>query len=174
MNIATEGTDNISAASSIASMLAPLLNLYRQNIDKMVQPYGISAWQTPVVNYLYIKDGQTQKELAQKMGTKPSSITSMLTRMESSGIVTRRQNENDKRAMNIYLTDKGRRAARKLGAIVRFIDERNLAGFMIEEKILLKRLMEQMLNNMQKQHEELQLIKQDEMLLQEHRGRLLE
>lgn len=164
------GKDEPTVATSVSLLLAPLLSLYRQNIDKMVQPYGISAWQAPLINLLYEQDGQTPKQLSQKMGIKPSSLTTMLTRIEKNGLVERHQNTTDKRVVNIFLTPKGTRAARKLGAITRFVDERNLAGFRIEERLLLLKLLEQMMGNLQKQHEELMLIKQDEMLLNEHRS----
>lgn len=166
------GKEEPTVATSVSMLLAPLLSQYRQNIDKMVQPYGISAWQAPLISLLYKQNGQSPKQLSKMMGVKPSSLTTMLTRMEKNGLVERRQNPVDKRAINIYLTPKGWRAARKLGAITRFIDERNLAGFRAEEQLLLLRLMEQMMENMLKQHEELMLIKQDEILLKEHRKQI--
>lgn len=163
-------TDDYSVASNVSLLLAPLLGLYRQNLDKMVQPYGLSAWQAPLINYLNDRDGQTPKELSKKMGIKPSSLTTMLTRMEKNGLVERRQNKVDKRVVNIYLTPKGGRASKKLRAITKFVDERNLAGFRVEERLLLLRLMEQMIANMEKQRYELELIKQDELLLNEYRA----
>lgn len=169
MALQDELANQDSVASSIAFLLSPLLSIYKQNIDKMVQPYGISAGQAPLVMLLATKDGRTQKELAYHLGVKPSSLTTMINRMEKTGLVERRRNETDNRAVNVFLTPKGRRASRKMQAIVRFINERNLAGFREEEKILLLRFMEQMMQNMLNQRDELMLIKEDEMLLREYR-----
>lgn len=163
------GDEALSVSSVISFMLGPLSTLYRQNIDKIVSPYGISAAQAPLLLMLSAADGQCQKDLAQRLGIKPSSLTTMVGRMERAGVIERQKNEADQRSFHVYLTPKGRRAAKKLRAVIRFINERNLAGFRSEEKILFLRFMEQMTANMEKQREELALIREDEMLLREYR-----
>ena len=152
-----------SLSSSIIMLFPRLLSLYRQNIDKMVQPFDISAGQTPLLYLLSQKEGRNQAELAKVLGVRPSSLTSMLNRMEHAGLLERRASDTDQRAYNIYLTDKGRRISKKLSAITRFINERTLAGFRGEEKLLLLRLLEHMMSNMRRQSAELSLTNPDEL-----------
>lgn len=158
-----------SISNEIAALLAPTLTLYRQNIDKMVQPYGISAGQSPLFMLLSLQDGQNQMQLARKLGIKPSSLTTMLNRLEKNGLLERRRNSSDHRECNVFLTPKGWRASKKLAAIVHFVNERNVAGFRQEEKLLLLRLLEQMAANMEKQRSELAQVREDELLLKEYR-----
>jgi len=152
-----------SLSSSIIILFPRLLSLYRQNIYKMVQPYGVSAGQTPLLYILSRKEGGNQAELAKALGVRPSSLTSMLNRMEHAGLLERRASDTDQRAYNIFLTDKGRRVSKKLSAITKFINERTLAGFRGEEKLLLLRLLEHMMSNMRRQRAELSLINPDEL-----------
>jgi DNA-binding MarR family transcriptional regulator len=128
----------------------------------MVQPYDVSAGQTPLLYLLSQKEGRNQAELAKAMGVKPSSLTSMLNRMEKVGLLKRCVSDTDQRAYNIYLTDKGKSVSKKLSAITRFINERTLAGFRGEEKLLLLRLLEHMMSNMRRQSAELSLAGADE------------
>ena len=151
-----------SLSGSIIMLLPRLLSLYRQNIDKMVQPYDVSAGQTPLLYMLSRHEGRNQAELAKELGVKPSSFTSMLNRMEHAGLLERRASDTDQRAYNIYLTDKGKRVSKKLSAITKFINERTLAGFRGEEKLLLLRLLEHMMSNMRRQSAELSLANPDE------------
>ena len=76
-------------------------------------------------------------ELVRVFGTKHSTMTSMLDRLEESGLVERKPNPNDKRSLLIAATAKGKRAAARVSTVVeqleRAIDARvskaDLAGF---------------------------------------------
>jgi DNA-binding MarR family transcriptional regulator len=56
-------------------------------------------------------DGIIQRDLAEEMDVRPSSMTEMLARMEALGLIRRVQDEKDQRAVHIYLTDAGRAMA---------------------------------------------------------------
>ncbi len=56
-------------------------------------------------------DGIIQRDLAEEMDVRPSSMTEMLAKMEQLGLVVRKQDEKDQRAIHIYLTDEGKAAA---------------------------------------------------------------
>ena len=50
----------------------------------------------------------TSRELAELLDVRPSSLTEMLTRLDSEGLVTRTTDENDKRVTRVALTDSGK------------------------------------------------------------------
>ena len=52
--------------------------------------------------------GCTQKELAEKMQVKPSTLNVMIGRMEKNGYIEKKQDEKDSRKSRIYFTEKGR------------------------------------------------------------------
>lgn len=51
------------------------------------------------------------------MDIRPSSMTEMLMKLEDSGLIARRQDEQDQRVMRNYLTVTGRREAEQLIAV---------------------------------------------------------
>ena len=59
-------------------------------------------------------NGASQKELAEQFYIRPSSMTEMLTKMERTGMILRRQDEKDRRIMRIYLTEKGNTMANSI------------------------------------------------------------
>jgi Transcriptional regulators len=61
-------------------------------------------------------NGASQRDLAEEMDVRPSSMTEMLLRMEQAGLITRKQDETDQRVMRIFLTEAGEKAAEQSGA----------------------------------------------------------
>ena len=54
------------------------------------------------------KDGTPSTKLGPKMGMESRSLTRSLKMMEKEGLIERRQDENDRRIMLVYLTHRGR------------------------------------------------------------------
>lgn len=53
------------------------------------------------------KNGASQRDLAEEMDVRPSSMAEMLSKLEAAGYITRTQDENDQRIMRIFLTKAG-------------------------------------------------------------------
>ncbi|WP_246579101.1 MarR family winged helix-turn-helix transcriptional regulator [Alkaliphilus flagellatus] len=75
---------------------------------------GVTRVQWIALYYLGKEEFISQKELAEKMNIKESSVARLLDRMERDGLVERVKNENDKRVTNLRLTDKGKQYRIKL------------------------------------------------------------
>jgi DNA-binding MarR family transcriptional regulator len=89
-------------------------------------------------------DGLTQRELADLMASDPNTVTSVLNRMESAGLIDRKPHETDRRAKLVTLKTKGRKAyeaARDIacalqGSVMSAIPESRRAAFLEQlEKI---------------------------------------
>jgi len=61
-------------------------------------------------------DNVSSRELAELLDIRPSSLTELLSRLESEGLVCRAPDENDRRVSRVSLTDKGREQADKMKA----------------------------------------------------------
>ena len=70
--------------------------------------------QNRVLAVLMMQDGTSQKDLAYLLGIRPQSLSEALAKLEESGMVERRHNEDDKRVVNVYLTEAGRGRALKV------------------------------------------------------------
>lgn len=78
----------------------------------------------------------------------PATISNILKRMENSGLVRREKDAQDHRITRVYLTDQGRSVEVECKAAFETIKKRWFKGFTMEEKILLKRLLLQMCQNL--------------------------
>lgn len=54
--------------------------------------------------------GITQKELAEKLGIQPASLSELLMKLERKGSVVREKDENDRRMARVRLTEEGEKA----------------------------------------------------------------
>ena len=69
--------------------------------------HGITIGQAAILLSLSKRDGQNVKELADELALDSSAITGLVDRLEKSGMVERRTDERDRRALRIHLTDTG-------------------------------------------------------------------
>ena len=102
---------------------------------------------------LHQNRGMSQRELAKKMKLTPPTITSGIKKMEKQGLIERRPDEQDQRIMRLYLTEKAENCLEQVWDVINKMEEMLVSGFSIEEKILLRRFLLQMLDNL-KQHTE--------------------
>ena len=93
----------------------------------------------------------SQKELAQKLNVSAPSITSMIQKMEKSGYILRKVDEKDQRMMRLDLTEKGQACIEHVKAIAEKMDEIAFTGISPEEKMLLRRILFQICENIEKE-----------------------
>ncbi len=114
----------------------------------LLEKIGVYPGQHPLLFSLSRRDGQSQKELADKLHIKASTITVMLNRMENANLIERRPDHEDRRISRVYLTEHGRKTSLEVKKILKRIDEECFNGFTVEERVLLRRLLMQMRQNL--------------------------
>jgi DNA-binding MarR family transcriptional regulator len=72
--------------------------------------------------------GRTVSELGAATGTRPTTLTSVLDRLERRGHITRGARPGDRRAVLIELTGSGRLAAARIGQAIASLEHRALGG----------------------------------------------
>ena len=75
---------------------------------ELLKEKNIHPRQMPLIVHLSKKEGCTQKELADMMQIKPSTLNVMIGRMEKNGYIEKKQDEKDSRKSRIYFTEKGK------------------------------------------------------------------
>lgn len=140
---------------------APLLRLmsmiarkHRANAHAMMKDQEVSHGQPPVLFELTRNDGLRQSELANRLRIKPATLTAMINRMVKNGHVERRTEPQDQRVSRVYLTDQGRAAVNDVRAAMQLSEQIVLDGLTPEEKMLLRRLLLQMFDNVSR-HDDL-------------------
>ncbi len=73
--------------------------------------------------------------------------------MEKRGLIVRRSDAQDQRIMRLYLTDKAEECIEQIQEVIRQMEEMLIQGFTLEEKILLRRFLLQILENLNREME---------------------
>ena len=78
-------------------------------------PEGRGYAQDRALRAIAAQEGVTQRALMEALDVRPSSISELLTKLENGGLIERRPNPDDRRQMQLYLSDSGRAQAAQLG-----------------------------------------------------------
>jgi len=135
---------------SLYFVFLELIRVHYQSTHVLLDKIGVYPGQPPLLFILNKNNGLSQKELADKLGIKPSTITVMLKRMESGNLVYREQDSEDQRVYRVYLTEEGRKLCDKAKETTKCLQDICFENFTEEEKIILRRLLMQMRDNLQK------------------------
>jgi MarR family transcriptional regulator, organic hydroperoxide resistance regulator len=84
------------------------LDIALRNLDqvfgRIVQPLGLTIIEWYILRALYERDGQHASELARAVGRAATSFTPNLDKLQEKGLIERRPDPSDRRAVHIYLT----------------------------------------------------------------------
>jgi len=133
---------------SLHYIFLDILRLHHHRTHALLDKIGIYPGQPPLLFILNKKDGQSQKELADKLRIAPATLTIMLKRMEKVNLVKREQDSDDQRISRVYITDKGKKVCKKAMKALSNLEEECFGNFTIEEKVILRRLLMQMRDNL--------------------------
>ncbi|MGI6216312.1 MAG: MarR family winged helix-turn-helix transcriptional regulator [Coriobacteriales bacterium] len=109
--------------------------------------------QNRVLATLMLKDGISQKDLAYLLAIRPQSLSQAVDKLEERGLVTRKQNDSDKRVSNVYLTDAGRQCAEKVAENRKVWADEVLEVLTEEEKEQLSSIMDKLEKSLKEQTE---------------------
>jgi DNA-binding MarR family transcriptional regulator len=87
-------------------MLNDTARLLRRNFNRRVQSLGLTQAQWRLLARIAIDEGAKQAQIAEVLEMQPISVARLIDRMEAAGWVERRRDPTDRRAVNVYLTEK--------------------------------------------------------------------
>lgn len=141
---------NFHDNNSLHSIFHQVMRFYHQRNHMLLDKIGIYPGQPFMLFALYNKDGQSQKDLAEKLGIRPPTITKMVKRMGKSGLIERKQDTEDQRVSRVYITEKGKGICKEINEVRKIIEAESFSNFTEEELILLRRLLMQIRHNLEK------------------------
>jgi DNA-binding MarR family transcriptional regulator len=84
------------------------LDIALRNMDqvfrRVVRPIGLTVIEWYILRALYDRDGQHASELAHAVGRAATSFTPNLDKLQDKGLIERRPDPGDRRAVRIFLT----------------------------------------------------------------------
>lgn len=120
--------------------------------DRMLAEANIDAFNGAQGRILYVlwqKEGVTISHLSTQTSLANTTLTSMLDRMEQSGLIFREPSPNDRRALLIRLTDKARTLKQDYDRISQQMNDRYYLGFTDAEVCQFEGYLQRVLDNLQ-------------------------
>jgi DNA-binding MarR family transcriptional regulator len=138
---------NYQPNESLGYLMRRILNVFAAAVDNELEPQGLTSAQWMPLLKLHMGTGSTVAELARGCQQDAGSMTRMLDRLEAKGLVRRVRSGEDRRVVNIELTDEGRAAAQEIPAVLCGVQNAHMRGFTTEEWQLLKSMLRRILDN---------------------------
>src|SRR3989440_13075797 len=129
-------------------LIARLAHIHRIRLEEYLSKQHLHVGQEMLLKYLWNQDGLSQKEIGELMEIQSATVTRMVIRMERSGFVERRTDLDDQRVSRVYLTDSGRSLQHVVEQGWMALEQQILADFSLEERLLLRRYLEQIYLNL--------------------------
>ena len=116
-------------------------------LDQEMLPLDLTASQFVVVISAIRNHARTVNEFCQLAGIEPGPMSRLLDRLEAKGIVRRVRNVEDRRQVNVVLTDKGAALCPQINVALHKIYGQLLDGFSEQEAQAFKHALEKVLFN---------------------------
>jgi DNA-binding MarR family transcriptional regulator len=95
-----------SLDESLGFLVNRLAKKLAAELNERLAEYGLTTTQWGVLACLWAEDGLSQRELSQRSGIDPATLTEMLKRMEARGLVRRARDPANNRLQRVYLADR--------------------------------------------------------------------
>jgi MarR family transcriptional regulator, organic hydroperoxide resistance regulator len=137
-----------SIDETVSYLLVKLAKVHRNYASTLLANFGLYVGQELLLMHLWQSDGLSQSELVERLQVEPPTLSKMLQRLEGCGLVERRRDPEDTRICRAYLTDSGRSLQRPVEHCWRQLEAKTLANLTLEERVLLRRLLMQVIRNL--------------------------
>lgn len=133
--------------ANLTGVLKTLVKSLSQAVDRRLSPFDLTEAQA--LPLLCLADGRchTPGELARLCDYDTGALVRSLDRMEAKGLLTRVRSVEDRRVVEICLTDRGRKAAAQVPGATREVLESHLSDFSADDRRMLLGLLLRMRAN---------------------------
>ncbi len=129
-------------------MIGRLRKSIRREFDEKAAPIELTGAQFLVLHRLWAGDGILTSVLTKEVSSDGGTVTGLLDRLESKGLIRRERSAEDRRAVHIWLTKAGRDLEAPVLEIIAALNEKALGGLSEKEKTTLFRLLEKVEKNL--------------------------
>jgi DNA-binding MarR family transcriptional regulator len=110
-----------------------------------LESIGLTPALFAVLSFLLARDTAIQQEIGTAIGIDPSTMVALIDKLENAGLAKRRPHPTDRRAREVVITQKGRRAVERGRALAREVEDDVLKGLASAERRQLLALLRQAL-----------------------------
>ena len=139
-----------SADAPVAEFAGQLLfRLWRASHTRMaeaLEAVGLTPALFALLNVLGARDGAIQQQLSSAMGIDPSTMVMLVDELEHGGLAKRRPHAADRRAREVVITAKGRRALQRARGLAVEVEDEVLGDLAPDERRQLMTLLRRALS----------------------------
>ncbi len=132
---------------SVGYLMRQILNIVAQEVERQLAHTDLTNAQWVPLFKLSMREASTVAELARACHLDAGATTRTLDRLEAKGLCRRVRSEEDRRVVNIALTEAGEEAASAIPGVLSRVQNAHLAGFSEEEFQTLKGFLRRILSN---------------------------
>jgi DNA-binding MarR family transcriptional regulator len=141
-----------STRESVGFVAREVYRSFARCLQPRIAREGVSIGMWFVLRMLWDEDGMTQRELGERVGINAPTMVTALNAMERAGIVKRVQNREDRRKINVFLTERGRKLKRKLWPMAAEVLALGLSGLTRNQVQSLNKMLTQIIDNLEHDH----------------------
>jgi MarR family transcriptional regulator for hemolysin len=124
--------------------------LMRGAADVAMSRHGVRVGQNLLLEELWRSDGLTPGEMAQRLRVTTPTVVKMATRMEATGLLSRRRDPRDARLVRLYLTERGRSLREAIERELEDLEARATATLDEQERRHLSSALAKMIGNLER------------------------
>ncbi|MEM7404540.1 MAG: MarR family winged helix-turn-helix transcriptional regulator [Pseudomonadota bacterium] len=133
---------------SLGYLIRDSYRAFTKVLHDLIEAHGVAIGHWYFLRELWVEDGLTQRELSRRAGIMEPTTAAAVNTMEEKGLISRERNPDDRRKVNIFLTDAGRALQDELLPYVIEVNEVAATDFTPEEIAQLRHLLEKFKHNL--------------------------
>lgn len=141
--------ETYAPSESVGYLMRRIIAIVTQEIEHELEPSGLTNAQWVPLFKLALGSATTGAELARECELDAGAMTRLLDRLEGKGLCRRERSSEDRRVVNLEMTDEGREAVKVVPQVLSKLQNQLLAGFSVEEWKTLKEFLRRILDNAQ-------------------------
>lgn len=138
----------VDMSDTTGFLLSDVARLLRRRFDERARAIGITRAQWRTLTVLSRNEGANQGALADLLEVEPITLCRMIDRLAEAGHVERRRDPGDRRAWNIYLTDRSRPLLDQLRGLAEAVTDLALTGLDPAARATLTRSLDRIRDNL--------------------------
>jgi DNA-binding MarR family transcriptional regulator len=139
--------ENYQPDESVGYLMRRILHAAAIEVEREMGPKGLTNAQWIPLFKLSIGSASTVAELARECQLDAGAMTRLLDRLEAKGLLRRVRSSEDRRVVNLQLTDAGRAAAQQIPDVLCRVQNAHMQGFSHAEWNTLRSLLWRILDN---------------------------
>jgi len=122
----------------------------------ILKPHELRGPVVPVLRFIRESgDGGVRlSDVAEEMDVSPAHVTRLIDRMEEKGLVQRRPDPDDRRALRVVLTDKGTKLEEEVRPVMAEFSDRLLSVLRVSEQKQLREYLQRVADRADELHEQ--------------------